>query len=549
MPNIEGNKNMLQTGLMMDRPLLLSDVIEHAAQQFGRAEVVSRETHGALFRYTYAECAVRARKLANALTGLGLQPGSAVGSIAWNNHRHLEAYYGVSGSGMVMHTCNPRLHPQQLIYIINHAEDEVVLFDATFAPLVKGIAAHCPKVRAWVCLADAEHTPAIEGVANVLAYETLIEPCSEVFDWPSFDERTGAALCYTSGTTGNPKGALYSHRSIVLNALSGCLPGVLALAPNQTILPVVPMFHINAWCVPYAAPIAGAKLVLPGPMLDGKSLYELMESEGVTISAGVPTIWQALLGHVEQNKLKFTTMRCTAVGGSAMPQALIAKFMDEYKVEVRHGWGMTETTAVATMGTLSPESAAWTPAQRHALIAKQGKSVFGVEIKIVDESGATLPRDGSAQGELMVRGQWILSSYFKGEKSPLVDGWFPTGDIATIDAEGVMQIRDRTKDVIKTGGEWISSIDLESAAVGHPAVAMAAVIGVKHPKWDERPLLFIVRKPGQSVEKEEILAFLTERVAKWWVPDEVVFLESLPVGGTGKVQKGDLRKEYGGVFS
>jgi 3-(methylthio)propionyl---CoA ligase len=549
LPNIEGNKNMLQTGLMMDRPLLLSDVIEHAAQQFGRAEVVSRETHGALFRYTYAECAVRARKLANALTGLGLQPGSAVGSIAWNNHRHLEAYYGVSGSGMVMHTCNPRLHPQQLIYIINHAEDEVVLFDATFAPLVKGIAAHCPKVRAWVCLADAEHTPAIEGVANVLAYETLIEPCSEVFDWPSFDERTGAALCYTSGTTGNPKGALYSHRSIVLNALSGCLPGVLALAPNQTILPVVPMFHINAWCVPYAAPIAGAKLVLPGPMLDGKSLYELMESEGVTISAGVPTIWQALLGHVEQNKLKFTTMRCTAVGGSAMPQALIAKFMDEYKVEVRHGWGMTETTAVATMGTLSPESAAWTPAQRHALIAKQGKSVFGVEIKIVDESGATLPRDGSAQGELMVRGQWILSSYFKGEKSPLVDGWFPTGDIATIDAEGVMQIRDRTKDVIKTGGEWISSIDLESAAVGHPAVAMAAVIGVKHPKWDERPLLFIVRKPGQSVEKEEILAFLTERVAKWWVPDEVVFLESLPVGGTGKVQKGDLRKEYGGVFS
>ncbi|AOW11511.1 long-chain fatty acid--CoA ligase [Hydrogenophaga crassostreae] len=540
---------MLQNGLMMDRPLLLSDVIEHAAQQFGRAEVVSRETHGALFRYTYAECAVRARKLANALAGLGLKPGSAVGSIAWNNHRHLEAYYGVSGSGMVMHTCNPRLHPQQLIYIINHAEDEVVLFDATFAPLVKGIAAHCPKVRTWVCLADAGHTPDIEGVANVLAYETLIEPCSDAFEWPSFDERTGAALCYTSGTTGNPKGALYSHRSIVLNALSGCLPGVLALAPSQTILPVVPMFHINAWCVPYAAPIAGAKLVLPGPMLDGKSLYELMESEAVTISAGVPTIWQALLGHVEQNKLKFTTMRCTAVGGSAMPQALIARFMDEYNVEVRHGWGMTETTAVATMGTLSPESAAWTPAQRHALIAKQGKSVFGVEIKIVDENGATLPRDGSAQGELMVRGQWILASYFKGERSPLVDGWFPTGDIATIDADGVMQIRDRTKDVIKTGGEWISSIDLESAAVGHPAVAMAAVIGVKHPKWDERPLLFIVRKPGQSLEKEEMLAFLAERVAKWWVPDDVVFLESLPVGGTGKVQKADLRKDYGGVFS
>ena len=540
---------MLQTGLMMDRPLLLSDVIEHAALQYGDVEVVSRETHGPLFRYTYADCAVRARKLANALAGLGLEPGHAVGSIAWNNHRHLEAYYAVSGSGMVMHTCNPRLHPQQLIYIINHAEDQVVLFDATFAPLIKGIAAHCPKVRAWVCLADADNTPAIEGVDKVLAYEALIEPCSEVFDWPSFDERTAAALCYTSGTTGNPKGALYTHRAIVINALSGCLPGVLALGPDQTLLPVVPMFHINAWCLPYAAPMSGTKLVLPGPKLDGQSLYELMEAEGVTISAGVPTIWQALLAHVESNGLKFTTMRRTGVGGSAMPQALIARFMDDYNVDVRHGWGMTETTAVATIGALPPGASGWKPAERHALLAKQGKSLFGVEIKIVDESGATLPRDGSAQGELMVRGHWIVSGYFKAEASPLVDGWFPTGDIATIDAEGVMQIRDRTKDVIKTGGEWISSIDLESAAVGHPAVAMAAVIGVKHPKWDERPLLFIVRKPGQSVEKEEILAFLAERVAKWWVPDDVVFLDSLPVGGTGKVQKADLRKDYGGVFS
>ncbi|QCB47635.1 long-chain-fatty-acid--CoA ligase [Hydrogenophaga sp. PAMC20947] len=540
---------MLQTGLMMDRPLMLSDVIEHAALQFGDVEVVSRETHGPLFRYTYADCAVRARKLANALAGLGLEPGSAVGSIAWNNHRHLEAYYAVSGSGMVMHTCNPRLHPQQLIYIINHAEDQVVLFDATFAPLVKGIAAHCPKVRAWVCLAEAEHTPAIEGVDNVLAYETVIEPCSDVFEWPSFDERTAAALCYTSGTTGHPKGALYTHRSIVLNALSGCLPGVLALGPDQSLLPVVPMFHINAWCLPYAAPMSGTKLVLPGPKLDGQSLYELMEAEGVTISAGVPTIWQALLAHVDQNGLKFTTMRRTGVGGSAMPQALIARFMEDYNVDVRHGWGMTETTAVATISALPPEASGWTPPECHALLAKQGKSLFGVELKIVDESGATLPRDGRAQGELMVRGHWIVSAYFKGEKSPLVDGWFPTGDIATISADGIMQIRDRTKDVIKTGGEWISSIDLESAAVAHPAVAMAAVIGVKHPKWDERPLLFIVRKPGQSLEKDEILAFLTERVAKWWVPDDVVFLESLPVGGTGKVQKADLRKNYGGVFS
>jgi len=311
----------------------------------------------------------------------------------------------------------------------------------------------------------------------------------------------------------------------------------------------VPMFHINAWCIPYAAPLSGTKLVLPGPKLDGQSLYELMEAEAVTISAGVPTIWQGLLAHLEQHGLRFSTMRRTAVGGSAMPQPLIAKFVETYNVEVRHGWGMTETTAVATIGTLPPASRNWAPAQRHALLAKQGKSVFGIDIKVENEAGATLPRDGISQGELMVRGQWIVSSYYKGEQSPLVDGWFPTGDIATIDATGVMQIRDRTKDVIKTGGEWISSLELESAAIAHPAVAMAAVIGVKHPKWDERPLLFLVCKPGHAVTKDEILAFIGERVPKWWVPDDVVFLDALPVGGTGKVQKGDLRKQYGGVFS
>ena len=541
---------MLQPGLMMDMPLLLSGVIEHAAAQYGDAEIVSRETHGPLFRYTTRECAVRARKLANALAGLGLAPGSAVASIAWNNHRHLEAYYAVSGSGMVMHTCNPRLHPQQLIYIINHAEDEAVIFDASFAPIIKGIATHCPKVRHWVCLADAANTPAIENVANILNYEDLIAPASEVFDWPSFDERTAAALCYTSGTTGNPKGALYSHRAIVLNAITICLPGALGLSPQEAILPVVPMFHINAWCLPYATLIAGAKLVLPGPKLDGPSLYELMEAEKVTVSAGVPTIWQGLITHLDQHGLSFSTMRRTATGGSAMPLALIAKFNDQYSVDVRHGWGMTETTAVATMGVITAQQQAeWTPEQRHALIAKQGKSVFGIEIKVVDDTGATLPRDGSSQGELMVRGQWIVERYFKGEASPLVDGWFPTGDIAVIAPDGVMQIRDRTKDVIKTGGEWISSIDLENAAVGHPGVQMAAVIGVKHPKWDERPLLFIVRKPGQEVSKDDILRFLAERVAKWWVPDDVVFLDALPVGGTGKVQKADLRKQYGGVFT
>ena len=539
---------MLQAGLMMDRPLLISAIIEHAAAQFGDVEVVSRETHGPLFRYTYAQCAARSRKLANALKGLGLEAGSAVGSIAWNNHRHLEAYFAVSGSGMVMHTCNPRLAPQQLIYIINHAEDAVMLFDSTFAPLIKGIAPYCPKVKNWICLSDAANLPVVEGVSTV-CYEDLIAPHSEQFDWPEFDERSGAALCYTSGTTGNPKGALYSHRAIVINALSGCIPGILSLSPSDTVLPVVPMFHINAWCIPYAAPIGGARLVLPGPRLDGASLYELMEGERVTVSAGVPTIWLALMQHVEEHGLRFSTMQRTAVGGSAMPAALIAKFVDNYGVEVRHGWGMTETTAVATMSCLSPKNRELSATEQHAVIARQGKSVFGAEIKVVDEYGATLARDGVSQGELMVRGQWIVSGYFKSDVSPLVDGWFPTGDIATIDAHGVMQIRDRAKDVIKTGGEWISSIDLESAAMGHPAVAMAAVIGVKHPKWDERPLLFVVRKPGKTVEREEILAFLTERVAKWWVPDDVIFLDALPVGGTGKVQQGDLRKQYGGVFS
>lgn len=540
---------MLQPGLMMDRPLLVSGVIEHGAAQFGDVEIVSRETHGPLHRYTYAQCAARSRKLANALAGLGLQPGAAVGSIAWNNHRHMEAYYGVSGSGMVMHTCNPRLQPQQLIYIINHAEDAVILFDATFAPLVKGIAGHCPGVKAWVCLSDEANMPAIDGMDNVLCYETLIGPYSEQFDWPEFDERTGAALCYTSGTTGHPKGVLYSHRALVLNAMSGCMPAVLGVSTQDTILPVVPMFHINAWCIPYGTPMIGARLVLPGPRLDGASLYELMESERVTVSAGVPTIWLAMMQYVEANNLRFSTMRRTLVGGSAMPEALIAKFADEYDVEVRHGWGMTETTAAATTYALTAKDKLLPVAQQHALVAKQGRAMYGVEIKVVDETGATLPRDGISQGELLVRGQWIISGYFKGESSPLQDGWFPTGDIATIDPHGIMQIRDRAKDVIKSGGEWISSIDLENAVMANPAVAMAAVIGVKHPKWEERPLLLIVRKPGAVLERDDILAFLSERVAKWWVPEEVIFVEALPVGGTGKVQKAELRKQYGGVFS
>ena len=539
---------MLQPGLMMDRPLLISSILEHAEAQHGQTEIVSRETHGPVFRYTYAECAARVKKLANAIAELGLATGTVAGSLAWNNHRHVEIYYAVSGSGLVVHTCNPRLHPEQLIFIINHAEDRVLFFDTTFAPIIEKIAKHCPNVIAWICMTDADNMPALDTVANVYCYETLIATEPEEFEWPQFDERSAAAICYTSGTTGNPKGALYSHRGIVLDAMTICMPGMLSLCTHEAMLPVVPMFHINAWCSPYGCLIAGAKLVLPGPRLDGPGLYEMMENEQVTVSAGVPTVWLALLQYVEQNNLKFSSLRRVLSGGSAVPLTMIAKFDELYGIELRQGWGMTETTAVATLGCLNKEQAQWEPKRRHEAAANCGKTVFGIDIKVVAEDGTTLPRDGKSQGELLVRGQWIVSGYYKGETSPLRDGWFPTGDIATIDPDGVLQIRDRVKDLIKTGGEWISSIDVENTAIAHPCVAAAAVIGVKHPKWQERPLLFIVRKPGSALESADILNFLADRMAKWWVPDEVIFLESLPVGGTGKVQKSQLREKYGHVF-
>ncbi|MBC8637759.1 long-chain-fatty-acid--CoA ligase [Caballeronia sp. EK] len=536
-------------GSMMDRPLLVSSLLEHAERQFGDSEIVSRETSGALHRYTFRDAAKRARQLARALAQLGVKNGSRVASLAWNDHRHLEAYFGVSGSGAVLHTCNPRLHPEQLVYIVNHAEDEVLLFDSAFLPLVEAIAAHCPTIRHYVLLAGPQEMPKDDRFPNLVCYEDLLASCEDDFVWPELDERMASSLCYTSGTTGNPKGVLYSHRSTILHTFAVSLPDTLSLSAHDCLLPVVPMFHVNAWGIPYAAAMNGCKLVLPGPKLDGASLYELIEGEGVTCSAGVPTIWLGLTQHMEQHDLSLSTMKRTVVGGSAMPEALIRTWTQKFGVEVRHAWGMTETSPLGTQGSLLPKHANLTIEQQCAQRAKQGRAVFGVEMRIVDASGNEQPRDGKAAGELEVRGPWIAAAYFKGEKPALRDGWFPTGDIATIDADGYMQITDRVKDVIKSGGEWISSIDLENAAVGHPAVLMAAVIGVKHPKWDERPVMLVVTKPGQTVNKAEILAYLEDKVAKWWLPDEVIFLDALPLGATGKVQKMTLREQYANVLA
>ncbi|CAL8476841.1 3-(methylthio)propionyl-CoA ligase [Caballeronia sp. S22] len=536
-------------GSMMDRPLLVSSLLEHAERQFGDSEIVSRERSGALYRYTFRDAARRARQLARALAQLGVKNGSRVASLAWNDHRHLEAYFGVSGSGAVLHTCNPRLHPEQLVYIVNHAEDEVLLFDSAFLPLVEAIAAHCPTIRHYVLLAGPQEMPKDDRFPNLVCYEDLLASCEDDFVWPELDERMASSLCYTSGTTGNPKGVLYSHRSTILHTFAVSLPDTLSLSAHDCLLPVVPMFHVNAWGIPYAAAMNGCKLVLPGPKLDGASLYELIEGEGVTCSAGVPTIWLGLTQHMEQHDLSLSTMKRTVVGGSAMPEALIRTWTQKFGVEVRHAWGMTETSPLGTQGSLLPKHANLTIEQQCAQRAKQGRAVFGVEMRIVDASGNEQPRDGKAAGELEVRGPWIAAAYFKGEKPALRDGWFPTGDIATIDADGYMQITDRVKDVIKSGGEWISSIDLENAAVGHPAVLMAAVIGVKHPKWDERPVMLVVTKPGQTVNKAEILAYLEDKVAKWWLPDEVIFLDALPLGATGKVQKMTLRQQYANVLA
>jgi fatty-acyl-CoA synthase len=532
-------------GSMMQQQLLISTLLVHAERHHGEQQIVSRRVEGDLHRYTYKDLARRSRQMANALATLGLKFGERVATLAWNGYRHMELYYGASGSGAVLHTLNPRLHPDQVVWIADHAGDQVLFFDLTFLPLVEAVAARVKTIKAFVAMTDRAHMPASSKLPGLLCYEELLERASPDFDWPSFDENTASSLCYTSGTTGNPKGALYSHRSTLLHTYAAALPDSLSASARDVILPVVPMFHVNAWGLPYVGCMVGAKLVFPGPHLDGKSLHELFESEGVTVSAGVPTVWQGLLTYVEANDLKFSSMRRTIIGGSACPPAMMEAFQQRYDVQVLHAWGMTEMSPLGTACTLKPKHLSMTPQQRMTVQAKQGRVVFGVDMKIVADDGTELPRDGKASGELLVRGPWIIASYFKGEGGdPLVDGWFPTGDVSTIDTDGYMQITDRAKDVIKSGGEWIGSIDIENIAVAHPAVAMAACIGAKHPKWDERPLLVVVKKPGADVTREEMLKFFDGKIAKWWTPDDVVFTDAIPLGATGKMQKNKLREQF-----
>ena len=534
-------------GLMQNQPLLISSLIEFAERHHSDGEIVSRRVEGDIHRYFYKDLALRSRQVANALDALKIGFSERVATLAWNGYRHMEIYFGVSGSGRVLHTLNPRLHPDQVVWIANHAEDQVLCFDASFLPIVQAVHARCTTIKHYVMLCDADKLPQDTGIPNLSSYEAWIGRQSSDYTWPVFDENLASSMCYTSGTTGNPKAALYSHRSTVLHAYAAALPDVMNLSARDSVLPVVPMFHVNAWGIPYSAALTGCKLVFPGPALDGKSVYDLLESERVTFAAGVPTVWQMLLSHMQANGLRFSTLKRTVIGGSACPPAMINAFNDVYGVDVLHAWGMTEMSPLGTLCTLKNKHLLLSKEEQMKIRLKQGRAIYGMDMKIVDEAGKELPHDGKAFGDLLVKGPWIVAEYFKqseepSAKSPMVDGWFPTGDVATIDADGYMQITDRSKDVIKSGGEWISSIDIENIAVAHPAVAMAACIGVYHPKWDERPIIAVVKKPGSDVSREALIAFYEGKTAKWQIPDDVVFVDAIPLGATGKMLKNKLRE-------
>jgi acyl-CoA synthetase (AMP-forming)/AMP-acid ligase II len=535
-------------GQMMDIPLLISSLIVHADRHHGDTEIVTRTVEGPIHRYTYHDAHLRSRQLAGALEKLGVKQGDRIGTLAWNTYRHFEIYYAVSGMGAVCHTINPRLFPEQIAYIANHAEDSYLFFDLTFVPLVEKLRPQLKSVKGFVVMTDKAHMP--DSMPDAICFEDLIASHSGDYVWPVFDERMASSLCYTSGTTGNPKGVLFQHRSTVLHSYAECMPDVVNLSASDSVLPVVPMFHANAWGLPYACAMTGAKIVFPGAGMDGQSLFELLEQEKVTLAAGVPTIWLGLLAHVKQNKTRFSALKRTLIGGSACPPAMIRSFREDYDVQVLHAWGMTELSPLGTVCTFKSKHESLDSEQKLALQNKQGRTVFGIDMKIIDADGNDLPWDGEAFGDLMSRGPWVVSEYFRGEGGNPMQrddhglDWFPTGDVATIDADGYMQITDRSKDVIKTGGEWISSIDLENTAMAHPAVAEAAVISVAHPKWDERPLLVVVKKEGEQVSRDELLAFYQGKVAKWWIPDDVVFVEELPHTATGKLLKTKLREEF-----
>jgi fatty-acyl-CoA synthase len=535
-------------GLMQDRPLLISSLVEHAARFHPKAEIVSRLPEGGMHRTDWAGIRSEACRVANALKTLGIQPGERVGTLAWNSYRHLALYFGVSGSGAVLHTVNPRLFPEQIDYIVNHAEDQVMFFDTSFAPLVEKLAPLFKTVKAFVCMCTRDAMPQVD-VPNLHCWDDLVGSQSDAYTWPEFDERTASSLCYTSGTTGNPKGVLYSHRSTMLHTLMELAPDTFGVSSRETVMLIVPMFHANAWGTPYAAAMVGCRLVLPGPHLDGQSVYTLMRDERVTFSQGVPTVWLMLFQYLDANPdidPRALGIKRIGIGGAAVPRAMLERFENQFGAEVVQGWGMTETSPIGVISKLLPKHDGMDPEALVKVKLKQGRGVWGVDLKIVDDEGQVQPWDGEAFGHLRVRGPWIASGYFKGEGGSPIDeeGFFTTGDVATIDADGFLQLVDRAKDVIKSGGEWISSIDVENAAMSHPGVAEAAVIGLPHPKWQERPLLVVVKRAGAEVDRQGVLDHLAARIVKWWLPDDVVFVDSLPHTATGKLLKTQLRKQF-----
>jgi acyl-CoA synthetase (AMP-forming)/AMP-acid ligase II len=532
-------------GLMQDWPLTVSSVLDHAYYHHPEGEVVTRTVEGPIHRYTYKDMYLRSKRCANALRKLGLKQGQVAATLAWNTHRHMEAWYGIMGMGAVCHTLNPRLFVDQIVYIANHAEDRLLFLDLTFVPIAEAIQDRCPTIAAYVIMTDRAHMPQTK-LKNALCYEDLLADASEEFEWAKVDERDAAGICYTSGTTGNPKGVVYSHRSNVLHAMAVNNADVLGLRSVDAILPIVPMFHANTWGIAFAAPMSGAKLVMPGGKLDGASVHQLLEEERVSITAAVPTVWLGLLQYLESEKKKLSSLERVIVGGAACPGVIMEKFERDYDVLVLHGWGMTEMSPMGTIGRLKKSHQQLSAAEQFKLKLKQGRTIYTVEMKIVDDDGKELPRDGKTFGHLLVRGPAIAKSYLKGDGGQILDdrGFFDTGDVATIDEHGFMQITDRAKDVIKSGGEWISSIEIENLAVGHPAVAEAAVIGLPHPKWGERPLLIVVKKAGAEVTREEMLEYLKGKIASWWMPDDVVFGDAIPHTATGKIQKRDLRETW-----